>query len=266
MRDFCLIYCVRMPSYFLFAVFFALGAIIASFIGVIVARLHTGQGFLSGRSRCDACDALLPPVVLVPIFSYVLGRGRSRCCGTSLSLCTPLTEFLLGLLFALSYSKLGLTPALCFVLVSLSVLLALVLYDLMHQILPFVLLGVFVIASAAAGFLLAPSPHVFLYSLTVALLIAFFLALIHFFSRGRAMGFADAPLVFGLSLLTGSAALPGFVFSFWIGAVLGILLLVQRPRGSRMGVEVPFAPFLAAGFLLAYFTQWNPFIFIAVLP
>jgi prepilin signal peptidase PulO-like enzyme (type II secretory pathway) len=32
-----------------------------------------------------------------------------------------------------------------------------------------------------------------------------------------------------------------------------------------MGVEVPFAPFLAAGFLLAYFTAWNPFTLIATL-
>ncbi|MFH1178260.1 MAG: hypothetical protein V1711_00840, partial [bacterium] len=81
--------------------------------------------------------------------------------------------------------------------------------------------------------------------------------------RGRAMGLADSPLVFGLALLTGDSAFPGFIFSFWIGAVIGILLLARRPRGTRMGVEVPFAPFLAAGFLLAYFTQWNPFAFIA---
>ena len=80
------------------------------------------------------------------------------------------------------------------------------------------------------------------------------------------MGLADTPLVFGLALLVGSAALSGFVFSFWIGAVIGILILLRRPAGTRMGVEVPFAPFLAAGFLLAYFTQWNPFTFIASLP
>jgi prepilin signal peptidase PulO-like enzyme (type II secretory pathway) len=75
------------------------------------------------------------------------------------------------------------------------------------------------------------------------------------------MGLADAPLAFGLAFLTGRAALPGFIFSFWIGAVVGIALLLRRPRGSRMGVEVPFAPYLAAGFILAYFTQWNPFLF-----
>jgi len=72
------------------------------------------------------------------------------------------------------------------------------------------------------------------------------------------MGLADAPLAAGLALLVGHAALPGFLFSFWIGAGVGIVLLAMAPRGSRMGIEVPFAPFLAAGFLLAYFTQWDP--------
>jgi len=246
-------------------VFFALGAVIASFIGVLVARLNTGQGFLTGRSRCDACNAQLPPSALVPIFSYLLERGKARCCGAFLSLSAPLTEILLGGLFSLSYAQLGLSAALFGMFFSLSLLLALVLYDLAHQILPSVLLILFITASAITGFLLAPSFFAFLNTVIIAFLIALSLALIHFISRGRAMGFADAPFVFGLALLVGPAALPGFVFSFWIGAVIGLLILAKRPRGSRIGVEVPFAPFLAAGFLLAYFTQWNPFIFVAVM-
>jgi len=150
-------------------------------------------------------------------------------------------------------------------LLAISLLLALVLYDLVHQILPSSLLYTFVVASAFAGFLSAPSLEIFYQISLVAVSIGLSLAVIHFFSRGRAMGLADAPFAFGLSLLVGPAALSGFIFSFWIGAVVGIVLLLKRPRGSRMGVEVPFAPFLATGFLLAYFTQWNPFTLIAVL-
>ncbi len=242
---------------------FALGAIIASFVGVIVARLHTGQSFLIGRSRCDACDALLSPASLVPVVSYIVSRGHARCCGARISYLSPLTEILLGWLFVCAYFVLDISPALPFMLFSLSVLLALVLYDLAHQILPFPLLGLFVASSAITGFLSAASPEDFSQTLLSALLIAMSLAAIHFFSRGRAMGLADAPLAFGLALLVGPAAFSGFVFSFWIGAGVGIVLLLSRPRGSRMGVEVPFAPFLAAGFLLAYFTQWNPFFIIA---
>ena len=248
------------------ATLFVVGAIIASFVVVVVARLHTSQGFLTGRSRCDACNTPLALWALVPVISYVAHRGRARCCGAHISLYSPLTELLLGGLFMLSYLTLDLTPALLAMFFSLSVLLALVLYDLAHQILPPSLLIVFVAASALTRYLLAPSFSAFSSTLLVALGITAVLALIHYASRGRAMGLADAPLAFGLSLLAGSAALAGFIFSFWIGAVVGILILLQRPVGSRIGVEVPFAPFLAAGFLLAYFTQWNPFALVALLP
>jgi len=242
--------------------FFILGAIIASFVGVIVARLRTGQSFLTGRSHCDACNAELMPVSLIPIISFFMSKGRARCCKTRLSPISPLSEALLGTLFVMAYATLGFSTALLWMLLALSVLLTLVSYDLVHQILPFPLLGVFIVASILFNLSVvstADLPRILL----TAFLIAMSLVTIHVLSRGRAMGFADAPLVFGLALLVGPAALPGFIFSFWIGAVVGILLLARRPAGSRMGVEVPFAPFLAAGFLLAYFTQWNPFMLLA---
>ena len=236
---------------------FALGAIIASFVGVIVARLNTGEGFLIGRSRCDACNAPLSLLSLIPIVSYVVFGGRARCCGARISLLSPCTELSLGGLFVLAYLNLGFTPALPFFLLSLSVLLALVLYDLAHHILPSSLLFVFIVSSIVTDFLFSPSLSAFSSNILTAFLIATFLALIHFASRGRYMGLADSPFTFGLALLVGPSAFTGFVFSFWIGAVIGIVLLLRRPVGSRMGVEVPFAPYLAAGFLLAYFTQWN---------
>jgi prepilin signal peptidase PulO-like enzyme (type II secretory pathway) len=159
----------------------------------------------------------------------------------------------------LSYLKLGLVLALPFALLSFALLFALVLYDFAHQILPTPLLAAFVVSAGFAGWLSAPFPDALYATALVAVVIGGSLALIHVFSRGRAMGLADAPLSFGLSLLTGTAAVPGFLFSFWIGALVGITILLKRAPGSRMGIEVPFAPYLAAGFILAYFTQWNPF-------
>ncbi len=231
---------------------------------MVSGRIYSGQSILHGRSRCDYCNRNLDARSLVPIVSYVASKARARCCGARLSFVSPLTEILLGTLFALAYLKVGLTISLPFVLIAITLLLALVLYDLAHQILPPVLLVLF-IASSAIVALLAPLETGFLTGFVVAFLIALFFILIYLFSRGRAMGLADAPLAFGLALLVGPAALSGLLFSFWIGAVIGIFILLRRPAGSRMGVEVPFAPYLAAGFLLAYFTEWNIFTIIAEL-
>jgi leader peptidase (prepilin peptidase) / N-methyltransferase len=247
------------------AIFFIFGAIVASFTALLTDRLSTGQDFITGRSRCDLCGAVLSPFALIPIVSYTLSGGKTFCCRSRLSARYPITEAFLGAVFVEVYLTIGFTLALPVFLFTLSALLALVLYDLKHQILPTSILGTFVVASAIAGLLLSSSYTGFLYALATALLIGMMLALIHFLSKGRAMGLADAPLAFGLALLVGPIALSGLIYSFWIGAVVGIVLLLRRPPGSRMGVEVPFAPFLAAGFLLAYFTQWNLLVLTGLL-
>jgi len=242
-----------------------LGAIVASFAGVIAARLHTGQSSVTGHSRCDACDKELSAHSLVPIVSFIASRGRAQCCGARISPASPITEIVLAAVFALSFRMLGLGWELLFLLIAATLLLALVLYDLEHQILPSELLYPFVGVSAVVSYLHAVTMQEFLTTVLIAACVGGSLAVVHIVSRGRAMGLADAPLALGLALLVGSSALTGFIFSFWIGAVVGIVLLLGRPKGSRMGVEVPFAPFLACGFLLAYFTQWNLFTYIAAL-
>lgn len=254
------------PALLFFApIFFILGAALASFAGLVAARLHTGQGILRGRSRCDACGRPLPFAALVPVLSFAAAGGRAACCGARLSSLSPLAEGLLGALFVASYALLGASVVLPAFLAALALLTLLVMYDLAHEILPPALLVCFVAAAALAGYLAAEDDRAFLASLALAAIFALFFAALHVFSRGRAMGLADSPLVFGLALLVGPSAVPGLLFSFWIGAGVGILLLVAARPGARMGIEVPFAPFLAAGFLLAYFTQWDPFSITALL-
>lgn len=252
-------------TFFLLTVSFILGAIVASFVGVVVARLNTGESIARGRSRCDTCARPLTGFDLVPVISYLAAGGRARCCGARLSSRAPLTELALGCLYALAYASLGATLALLALDVALALILALALYDLAHLVLPAALLAPFLLVALLFAWLTAPAPSAFLVVCATSGVLALILALMHFLSGGRWMGLADAPLALGLALIAGPSAIDGFVYSFWIGAVIGILLLLGRPRGSRMGVEVPFAPFLALGFLLAYFTAWNPFFAITVL-
>ena len=47
----------------------------------MLIRWPQGRSALGGRSRCDACDAALRPVELIPILSYLLARRRCRRCG-----------------------------------------------------------------------------------------------------------------------------------------------------------------------------------------
>ncbi len=242
--------------------FFALGAIIASFIGVIVVRFGTGEKWWCGHSLCDSCASQLTVRDLIPILSWVSTIGHCRHCGSRISILSSVTETLLGILFVLTYFTLGISFSFFVFLIALSLLTAIVLYDLRHTIIPSIFNAFFVIISLSFAVLSAQTAHIFWTTFMTSVAIGLFIVAIHYVSRGKAMGLADAPVAFGLSLLAGSFAFSGFVYSFWIGAIIGIIILLRTSKGHRIGIEVPFAPFLAAGFLLAFFTGLNISSFI----
>jgi leader peptidase (prepilin peptidase)/N-methyltransferase len=237
--------------------FFVLGALIASFVTVISERAYTGQSWKKGRSKCDSCRETLTPRDLVPILSWLASLGRCRHCGSRLANTYVLAEAALGLLFALAYVRLDLGLPLVLFLLALPVLLFIVLYDLRHTIVPPMATVLFLIPSLLFALLMNHDRVSLGLTLIVAGGISLFLFLLHALSRGRAMGLGDAPVAFSLALLVGSSyAFTGLLYAFWIGAVVGIIVLLVRRGGPTMGIEVPFVPFLAIGFLLAYFTQW----------
>ena len=247
-----------------FGVFlFLLGAVLASFVGLIVARLYTGASILSGRSRCDTCGATLRAFDLVPIVSWVASLGRCASCKTKISPVSTLAELALGALFVFAYLKLGLSLPLAIFCIALTLILALVLYDLRHGILPPIFL--YPLLALSIVFRLVVDGGVVLTSYEIPVVIALSLFFIHYLSRGRAMGLADSPFALALAILTAETAFSGIVFAFWIGALFGVVILARTPRGHRIGIEVPFAPYLASGFLLAYLTSWNVLTFLSPL-
>jgi leader peptidase (prepilin peptidase) / N-methyltransferase len=236
-----------------------LGAMLASFVGVIAERVHTGARWGNDRSRCDACSVVLRARDLVPVFSWVAARGRCRSCGSKIPVRHVVIEGLVAFTFLSAYVIHGITPQFFILVAALLVLLFIVLYDLRHTIVPMRPVAAFVVLALVYRAVLTPDALSLGISLMVAGVAASVFLAFHLLSRGRAMGLGDTPVVLGLAIVTGPAlVIPGVLFSFWIGALYGIVVLASTRPGHRMGIEVPFVPFLALGFLLAYFTGWNP--------
>ncbi|MBI2591554.1 MAG: prepilin peptidase [Candidatus Brennerbacteria bacterium] len=85
---------------------FIFGAIIGSFLNVVIFRFREDKPFLTashftGRSRCLSCKKNLSWKELIPFFSFLAQRGKCRNCGVRISWQYPLVEFLTGLVFAL---------------------------------------------------------------------------------------------------------------------------------------------------------------------
>lgn len=238
-----------------------LGAVLASFAGVISERLHTGESWVAGRSRCNSCNRTLSSHDLVPVLSWLVSRGRCFSCRAPVPFRYALSELVLAIVFYATAARMGVSPSLGILLFSFFILAIVVLYDMRHTIVPMSLSLLLVLTSLAYAVISMSAVT----GLSIVLMsagsigLAFFL--MHALSGGRWMGLGDAPIALALSLIVGKGALVGLLFSFWIGGVIGVFILVLTPRGHRMGIEVPFVPFLAAGYLLAFFTQWNPFLF-----
>lgn len=247
----------------LIAVFlFFLGAVFASFACVIAERLGTGDSWHRGRSKCNACARELSPFDLVPVLSYLLFRGRCRTCTSKIPAQYSLIEFSLGALYALLYWRYGFSELLVAYLAFLFILAVLVVYDLRHTIVPFKLSLALVLLGAIIAVLSATSLHALAVTFIVSGTIATFFYALHVVSSGQWMGLGDTPIALSLSLATGVYAVTGLLFSFWSGALIGVLILVLTSRGRTMKREVPFVPFLAFGYFLALLLEWNILVFI----
>ncbi len=121
-----------------FAYIFAgvLGAIIGSFLNVVIHRLPHEESVVFPNSRCPACGAAIAFYDNLPVLSYLLLRGRCRACKESISVRYPAVELLTALLFVAVTWRDGLTAVLPFDLVFVSALVALIFIDAEHMILP----------------------------------------------------------------------------------------------------------------------------------
>ncbi len=112
------------------------GAIIGSFLNVVIHRLPREESIVLPSSRCPSCGAAIAFYDNVPVLSYLLIGGRCRSCKTHISARYPAVEALTALLFVAVAWHDGLTLALPFDLLFVAAITALVFIDAEHMILP----------------------------------------------------------------------------------------------------------------------------------
>ena len=244
---------------------FIFGLAIGSFLNCVIYRLEINGNFLKGRSFCPNCKHGLSWQDLIPVLSFILLKRCCRYCSQKISFQYPLVELAMGFLFVLAFWRFGLGPDLFFLLLILSFLAVIFIYDLKHYIIPdSMVFSAIIVAflyqlSRVLDFRLisefsfqALDFKIILSPLLSAFAAAFFFFSIFFISRGKWMGFGDVKLAFLMGLMLGwPNILLALFLSFLIGAIIG-LGLVSRGR-KTMKSEVPFGPFLVSGTLIALF-------------
>jgi len=124
------------PQWIVIAFMTLMGAMIGSFLNVVIHRVPRGQSIVLPSSACPACGAAIHFYDNIPILSFLILRGRCRSCRAPISPRYPAVEALCALLFALVTWRDGLSFALPFDIAFAAAMLALVFIDSEHMILP----------------------------------------------------------------------------------------------------------------------------------
>lgn len=231
------------------------GAIVGSFVTVVVDRVPRGISVIRPPSRCRGCDSELEAIELVPVLSWLATRGTCRHCGARIGTGTLMIELTTIGVFVLFGLTFGSDPVLVAYWNLGAALIALSCIDLSFHRLPreitytaFALSSIVIVVAA----LIDDDAERIWYAAVGAGLAFAIMAPIFLLSRGG-MGDGDvrlAPLI-GLHLGYISVALVpiGLMFGFALGAVVGVTLIVLGRAGRK--TALPFGPFLAAGCIIA---------------
>lgn len=266
----------------LYLILFILGLFFGSFFNVIVMRASQEKSsWIKGRSRCDHCDHVIVWYDNIPLLSFLILQGKCRYCQAKIKLVHPVTEFLTGWVFVFAgfaFFKVGFFPdmvgffpdktgffpgenfllSLVLMLVFISILWLIFLFDLHYQVIPDELVfAIFLLAVIKNLFLYIFSRlsfrHLFL-ELVISLIITLFFLFLRVVPdklfKKKGLGWGDIKLAGPLALLLGfPQALIGFFCAFIIGGVWGIILLITGNK--KLGQKIAFGPFLVLGAGLA---------------
>ncbi|MEO6124090.1 MAG: prepilin peptidase [Ilumatobacteraceae bacterium] len=232
-----------------------LGLLIGSFLTVVVDRVPRGKSIVTPGSACGNCGLELGPKDLVPVFSWLVLRGRCRQCRAKIGIEPLILEIVNASLFLAFAIHFGLSWELAAFCALGAGLVALSWIDLQIKKLPrqiiYVTAAIGIPLLTIAALVRHEPKRIWMMLLGAGCALAF-MALVYALSRGG-MGDGDVRLSPLLGAFLGWIN-PGFVavglfLGFLTGAVVGLVLMAVGRSGRK--TAVPFGPFLAVGTIAA---------------
>jgi leader peptidase (prepilin peptidase) / N-methyltransferase len=226
------------------AIAFLAGLAAGSFATAVAHRVPRGISVAFARSECPACGAQIAAYDNVPVFSWLVLRGRARCCGARISPRYPLTELAVGLFFVatvLVYRDDAAEAAIGLVFVTM--LAVVTLTDLEQRIIPNKVLLVGALLCIAIA---APTDPGGLLERAIAAAAAGGIFSLVVLAYPAGMGLGDVKLAATMGLFLGRAIAPAILAALLIGSLVGLILIARHGSQARK-MAIPFGPFLALG-------------------
>jgi leader peptidase (prepilin peptidase)/N-methyltransferase len=247
------------PPQSILAVAGALGAVLGSFLNVCIYRWPAEQSVVRPPSRCPACEHRLSWRDNIPIFGWLLLRGRCRYCGARVSPQYPLIELATALIWIAAVFRFGVDIEALRSAMFLTILLGIAMTDAREMVIP----DQFTIIGAVIGVGLAAVPGGM--SLVGALIgsvggyaLLWGVKLVAEKALGKpALGVGDIHMMLLVGAFLGIA---GVLLTLMLGSILGLFVGVpitwMRGRLKILGSYLPLGTFLALGAAIVH--VWGP--------
>jgi leader peptidase (prepilin peptidase)/N-methyltransferase len=197
-------------------------------------------------STCPHCNTKIKPWFNLPIFGWLLLKGKAACCDNKVSIRYPSIELLTGLAGCVIASYFGVTAQTLLYLALTYALIALIFIDIDHMLLPdqitLPLLWLVLIA-AVIGLTIEPSQAIIGAAAGYLCFWSVYWAF-KLLTGKEGMGYGDFKLMAVFGALLGWQSLPMVVLlSSLVGAIIGISLL--SIQGKDKATPIPFGPYIA---------------------
>ena len=203
------------------------GSCMGSFLNCMAWRIVHGESVTKGRSHCDECGHVLGPADLVPVFSYLIHKGKCRYCGASLSKRHLIAEVLSAIVFVSILLKFNISLQALKYMIFACVLLAASFADLEGCIIPdrFIASGIVIYAAFLpfAGNPKAECINGLIGGFAVAAAVLLIVLTFEKIKKVEAMGGGDIKLLFLTGLFLGwKLNLLCLLFACFIGIIFGL--------------------------------------------
>jgi len=236
--------------------FFIFGCVMGSFFHVVATRLSNDESIVTPGSHCHICNKKLVWYELIPFISFVIQKGKSRCCNQNLPISYLIVEVITGSLFTVSYKVFGFTPELLINLIFLSGMIIVIVSDIEYMI---ILDEVLTISSVTIVILNLIFFGLKITALNVGNAIGAFLLMLlvkfigDFIFKKESLGGGDIKLMFLFGLVIG---LPMSVVTIFLATFIAfpIAIYVLLRRKDNM---IPFGPFLSVAAIILLISKIN---------
>lgn len=206
---------------------FVLGAVIGSFLNVVILRTPLKQSIVKNRSHCMSCGNQLKNIDLVPIFSYIFLGGKCRFCKSRISPRYWIVELTTALLYVAAVCVLGFSIETIYALVLFPVLVVASGIDIDNMEIPYLCSGIIAVMGVISIFTDGRPWHEHLIGAVIVGIPFAILAML------GTMGGGDVQLMAAAGLLLGWRIVPAAGIGIVLGAVFGVIILIATPKHKK---------------------------------